>query len=95
MKNNSDPFLNPSLGYRNTHLFYIRKSILLSLMKNIGHLQGILLDVGCGQMPYKELIMESGFVSSYIGLDLENNPIHHNNPDLLWNGIEIPLPVTV
>jgi 2-polyprenyl-3-methyl-5-hydroxy-6-metoxy-1,4-benzoquinol methylase len=61
------------------------------LITNQDHLKGILLDVGCGQMPYKQLLMEGGAVSNYIGLDLENNPIHNNTPDILWNGKEIPL----
>lgn len=92
MKNKSDPFLNPSASYQNTYLYYVRKSILSSLKKNLDQLHGVLLDVGCGQMPYKHLIMEGGLVWKYIGLDLANNPTHDNNPDVLWDGIKIPLP---
>lgn len=52
-----------------------------------------MLDIGCGQSPYKPLLLApKGFVSEYIGLDLEQNPVHKNNPDLLWDGRSIPLP---
>ena len=51
-----------------------------------------LLDVGCGQSPYKPLLMSPpGKVSRYIGLDIENNPIHVNQPDITWHEGKIPL----
>ena len=91
-KTKSHPFVNPPISYRHTHLYYIRKSILSFVTASSNSIHGVLLDVGCGQMPYKQLIMEAGLVSRYIGLDLENNPIHLNAPDMLWDGTEIPLP---
>ncbi len=30
-------------------------------------------------------------MSRYIGLDLENNPIYENRPDITWKGNTIPL----
>ncbi|WP_197901560.1 class I SAM-dependent methyltransferase [Rhodocytophaga rosea] len=54
---------------------------------------GTLLDIGCGQMPYRSLIMDQGKVTKYIGLDLEANNLYNSSvADLLWDGNKIPLP---
>lgn len=42
-------------------------------------------------MPYREFILSSGRIKRYIGLDLENNDIYKNKPDLTWDGNTIPL----
>jgi len=87
-----DVFLNPSLSISNLDRFYIRSSILNALLSQKKHLKGILLDVGCGQMPYKRLLVApQGNATRYIGLDLDNNPIHDNQPDICWENSSIPL----
>lgn len=51
---------------------------------------GTLLDVGCGRMPYKTLVLQSpSQVQKYIGLDLVNN--YRQKLDLIWDGQTIPL----
>jgi SAM-dependent methyltransferase len=61
-------------------------------MRHIHKLDGILLDIGCGEMPYRNLIMSHGKVKKYIGLDLEFGSVHDTSvADLHWNGISIPL----
>jgi SAM-dependent methyltransferase len=88
----SHPFLNPSTRFSNSNVYVIRKGILEALKQNLCHLNGTLLDIGCGQSPYKPLLLSEGsHISEYIGLDLEENPTHKNNPDLLWDGSSIPL----
>lgn len=89
----SDNFLSPSRSPRNIDLALIRESILTALLSQREKLEGRLLDVGCGQMPYKKILLESGGgkVTEYIGLDLANNPIHQNQPDILWDEGKIPL----
>lgn len=91
----SHPFLNPSKSYLNIHLYVVRKSILDAVTRHKKDLSGVLLDVGCGQMPYKSLLKrtenEDGGWDDYIGLDLEVNPIHDNQPDLTWDGRNIPM----
>lgn len=54
-------------------------------------LSGKLLDVGCGTMPYKELILKSSKVEEYVGMDIEN-PIYQKEkkPDVFWDGKQIP-----
>ena len=55
--------------------------------------RGELLDIGCGQMPYRELIMQANSnVSRYIGLDLEGSLVHDTAiADLRWDGHHIPM----
>ena len=51
------------------------------------------LDIGCGRLPFKNMILEEGSVKNYIGLDIEN-PIHQSGdfkPDIFWDGKTIPL----
>lgn len=51
-----------------------------------------ILDLGCGTMPYKKIIMDNCQVVKYVGVDIEN-PIYQKaeKPDLFWNGFEIPV----
>ena len=55
---------------------------------------GVVLDVGCGSMPYREgILSSSSAIESYLGLDLETNNFDRKcKPDLLWDGCTIPLP---
>lgn len=53
---------------------------------------GSILDLGCGRMPYKKIILENSGINSYIGVDIEN-PIYQKTikPDCFWDGIEVPI----
>jgi SAM-dependent methyltransferase len=85
-------FVEPQLGPTTLDRFWIRRSIVRHLRRAAPELHGQLLDVGCGYMPYRELLIsESGRISEYLGLDLVDNPIHDNAPDLTWDGRRIPL----
>lgn len=65
--------------------------LLEAVKRALGNFEGEVLDVGCGLMPYKSLILsDQSRATRCIGLDL---PIdNHNAPDLLWDGLTIPLP---
>lgn len=68
----------------------VREGIYRSLSDSLSHFSGTLLDVGCGQMPYKELIKAPpSRVETYIGLDMINGP--YGNADLQWDGKAMPL----
>lgn len=52
---------------------------------------GIVLDVGCGRMPYRHYVCrKSERVARWIGLDLKNNG-YGSVPDVTWDGVTIPL----
>lgn len=90
IKNN---FLNIQLT-RDTFDGYVVRTAILSAIKQHAHLfNGILLDVGCGQMPYREMILESNkTVTRYVGLDLFSSAVHDTSiADLHWDGETIPL----
>jgi SAM-dependent methyltransferase len=88
--NNS--FIQPRLSLGELDVYFVRRSILNELKTHIKAFQGTLLDVGCGQMPYKRLLTSGpSRVTQYIGLDLANNPIHKNHPDITWQDGKIPL----
>lgn len=85
-------YLNSLKQPKNVDIFIIKTSILNSLKVLLPSLSGTLLDVGCGQMPYKLLVTSHpSQVTHYIGLDFEVNPIHNNNPDITWQNGRIPL----
>ena len=85
-------FLRPKCTVQQLDLFIIRKAILKALSAQLNNLQGELLDIGCGQMPYKSLLTSpQSQVSKYIGLDFKDNPIHSNDPDITWQEGKIPL----
>ncbi|MAO50394.1 MAG: SAM-dependent methyltransferase [Pusillimonas sp.] len=52
---------------------------------------GNLLDVGCGRMPYKPLILEKSKISKYDGVDIENEIYQKEiKPDFFWDGKILP-----
>lgn len=73
-------------------IFIIRNVIYDHLQTCSQSFSGIVLDIGCGYMPYKSLVLNNNNVKEYIGVDLEQSEIYNNvKPDLYWDGISIPL----
>jgi SAM-dependent methyltransferase len=71
-----------------------RQALLKAIKECLPQFHGELLDVGCGQMPYREMILQTnGNVSRYLGLDLQSSSVHDTSiADLHWDGKNIPLP---
>jgi SAM-dependent methyltransferase len=87
-----DPFLEPRCVPDFLDKWIVRKSILDAIESHRVYFTGTLLDVGCGQMPYKPyLTSPPGKDIKYIGLDFKANPIHDNTPDISWKDGKIPL----
>jgi len=85
-------FLNPRCRPTFLRLYGHRKAIVTALRSVLGELSGDLLDVGCGIMPYRDLLTQPpGRVSRYVGLDLEDCLYQPDqSPDLRWDGKTIP-----
>ena len=86
-------FTNIQLDADYPDWFYVRRSILQFIQNKLMYMKGNLLDVGCGIMPYKELILNGGKVTSYTGLDFENSLDEEyamGKPDFFWKGEIIP-----
>jgi SAM-dependent methyltransferase len=88
-------FLNIKLNKDYPDIYCVRSSILKAIKSFSPKFKGKLLDVGCGIMPYRELILNTNKnVTSYIGLDFENSldsEYSFGKPDFFWNGDIIPL----
>lgn len=85
-------FIDLKLKIRNLDRFYIRQSIFRVLENSLSNLNGDLLDIGCGKMPYKDYILKHSDVNTYIGLDIENALEYDKaiKPDFIWNGLDMP-----
>ena len=71
--------------------YHVGISIQKALKENLMFFKGTVLDIGCGYSPYKELVLNNGQVKKYIGLDLADNKSYDNKPDIVWDGINVPL----
>lgn len=75
----------------NIDTFLMRRGIVRALRSALPRLSGSLLDVGCGRMPYKNILLGSGSaVERYIGLDMVH-PKCGGVPDVVWDGCVMPL----
>lgn len=76
-----------------TMLFYtVRTAILDSVTEAANSFNGTVLDVGCGFMPYRQIVTSNRKVEKYIGMDLANSRVYEQaQPDLTWNGTQIPM----
>lgn len=87
------PFTDPKLTADTQDLYPVRSSILKAVNAVKPRFQGSLLDIGCGVMPYRELLMQrpSG-ITQYIGMDLGAQGIYRQvPPDITWDGRTAPL----
>ena len=74
--------------------FYTAKTAILQSVKaEIPGFYGTVLDIGCGVMPYRELITDVEAVDRYLGMDLAGSELYGDiEPDIVWDGRRIPLP---
>jgi len=83
-------FLEPPLRASNIYGFLARTAILRELKAALPRFQGTVLDIGCGHMPYRSLLLAApSRAERYIGLDLPVNL--YQKPELEWDGKTIPL----
>jgi glycosyltransferase involved in cell wall biosynthesis len=88
LQSNND-FLNPKLSKSSLDTFWVRTQIKESLSKNLKNLNGKLLDVGAGDQPYKDFIINFSKISEYCPLDLENND-RYKKCENTWDGKVMP-----
>lgn len=90
---NDDLFISPKLLPEFADIYLQRKIIFNRLQKSIPLFHGTLLDVGCGQMPYKDYILKANpLIKKYIGLDFAQGKYADiMRPDITWDGQTIPL----
>jgi SAM-dependent methyltransferase len=85
-----DDFLNPVCIPSKLDIFPAQRMILDALMEQLHGFRGTVLDIGCGNKPYKRLLLSPpSRADNYIGLDLRDKA--YSVPDLEWDGRRIPL----
>lgn len=86
-------FLAPRLSPDTADRFVVRSAILRELKAVIPNFYGVLLDVGCGQMPYRPLVFSpDSKVTRYLGIDMPTARYGVVQPDMVWDGKVLPLP---
>ncbi|MEA3487103.1 MAG: glycosyltransferase [Thermodesulfobacteriota bacterium] len=88
-----EPFILPQPFPDSCDSYIIRSGIKKSLHQHLSLFNGTLLDVGCGQMPYRKFILETNpCIEKYIGLDFSAGRYADlQQPDITWDGKIIPL----
>jgi SAM-dependent methyltransferase len=88
--NGNDPFLAPSSRRGNLDRFIVRAAILRELQLALPSFRGRVLDVGCGQKPYRSLILRPpSQAKEYVGLDMQTAR-YGVEPDVSWDGRHMP-----
>lgn len=75
-------------------IYVVRKSIFQFVNANLSLFDGVVVDLGCGIMPYKKYITKNSTCAKYIGVDFEsslNEEYALIRPDIFWDGKKIPL----
>ena len=68
-----------------------RRLIVRALQENLSGFSGTVLEVGCGEKPYRQLLLSApSRADCYIGMDMPNNL--YGSPDIVWDGTAMPLP---
>ena len=67
------------------HRFIFQEEIYLNFIKIFQKLGGNLIDIGCGNKPYKNLFKHC---KSYIGLEIESE--NKNSADFTYDGKNFP-----
>jgi SAM-dependent methyltransferase len=87
----NDWFINLSINKIPSSFYVVRFAILEAINLLKPQIKGVVLDLACGVMPYKEYLMNHE-ITNYIGIDLKPSEYHNTvTPDLYWDGIKIPL----
>lgn len=87
-----DNFTSIPFTSNNLDRYYIRSSIFNALKENLYLFKENLLDVGCGQMPYRDYILTNTSVRKYVGLEIEGALTYNEliKPDFTWDGMKMP-----
>jgi SAM-dependent methyltransferase len=86
-------FIQPDLSKIGLSAYAVRSSLKTAIDEVKPQIAGIVIDLGCGEMPYKEYLLKEGNITKYIGIDLKPTEYHNLvEPDIYWDGQTIPLP---
>ncbi|MDR1091148.1 MAG: class I SAM-dependent methyltransferase [Prevotella sp.] len=88
-----EQFIHLDLKKTGYSIYAIRTSLLSAITSVRPQIKGIVVDLGCGEMPYRDFLLENGNITEYIGIDIQPTEYHNQvKPDMYWDGENIPLP---
>lgn len=84
---------NPTFDLWDLEVYVAKKYVTDALKAALPQFHGTVLDIGCGDMAYRDLLLGSpSRAERYVGLDLAGGTYAaRHQPDLLWDGKTIPL----
>lgn len=88
----NNAFVHPRLTLNNLDRYVIRQSIFNFIKEHLNCFKGVVIDVGCGAMPYKTYICSNTSLKAYLGVDIETAKVYKPDikPDYLWDGHTLP-----
>lgn len=93
MINYNEYFIDIKLSSKTVYVYSVRKLLQKAIDKNLDKFGGVLLDLGCGEMPYKQYLLDRNQkIAKYIGMDIDYSEYHQSiKPDMYWDGKNIAL----
>lgn len=81
-------FIDIQLSRDTVYVYSVRRAIQKALDENLHLFRGQLIDLGCGEMPYRQYILDRNRnVIKYTGVDIDHSQYHQAvRPDLVWDG---------
>jgi SAM-dependent methyltransferase len=72
--------------------YLVRTSVRDALRAAMPRFHGHLLDIGCGAMPYRTMLLDESPIDGYTGLDLFTAKPYASGvtPDVRWDGRQMP-----
>ena len=87
-------YTNIKIDKNYLELYTVRTAIFDFIRASLSKFNGVVLDLGCGIMPYREFITGTKPAIKYVGIDFEKPAgaeYEIVKPDLFWDGFTIPL----
>lgn len=86
-------FIDIRLSQSTAYVYSVRRLLQKAIDKKMDLFHGVLLDLGCGEMPYKQYLLDKNKkITKYMGIDVDNSKYHQSKkPDLVWDGKKIGL----
>ncbi len=78
------------VSWKTTNSVLANELLLREILKTIPYVRGRLLDIGCGEKPYKDIF--SSRVDSYVGIDLVQTLHTKHAVNIFANAHHLPFP---
>ena len=86
-------FIDMPLNRHTLFAYTVRTLLQRAVHDNTPSFKGVLVDLACGEMPYKQYILDHNKdITKYIGIDVNYVPEYQQfKADMEWDGKKIPL----